>query len=210
MVKGLLGKKLGMTTVFDEAGNQVPCTVIQVDPNVVTQVRTDEKDGYSSIQLAYGEKKPKKTTRAMKGHFDAAGTTPKIKVREFSTAGDEEVAVGSEIRAADIFEEGEIIDVAGVSKGKGFQGVVKRHGFAGVGGRTHGQHNRERAPGSVGASSTPSRVFKGMRMAGRTGGRRVTMKNLSVVRILEDQNAILVRGAVPGGRNGLVEILKRK
>lgn len=210
MVKGLLGKKLGMTTVFDEAGNQVPCTVIQVDPNVVTQVRTDEKDGYSAIQLAYGEKKPKKTTRAMKGHFDAAGTTPKIKVREFSTAGDEEVAVGSEIRAADIFEEGEIIDVAGVSKGKGFQGVVKRHGFAGVGGRTHGQHNRERAPGSVGASSTPSRVFKGMRMAGRTGGRRVTMKNLSVVRILEDQNAILVRGAVPGGRNGLVEILKRK
>ncbi len=210
MVKGLLGKKLGMTTVFDEAGNQLPCTVIQVDPNVVTQVRTDEKDGYSAIQLAYGEKKPKKTTRAMKGHFDAAGTTPKIKVREFSTAGDEEVAVGSEIRAADIFEEGEIIDVAGVSKGKGFQGVVKRHGFAGVGGRTHGQHNRERAPGSVGASSTPSRVFKGMRMAGRTGGRRVTMKNLSVVRILEDQNAILVRGAVPGGRNGLVEILKRK
>jgi large subunit ribosomal protein L3 len=209
MVKGLLGKKLGMTTVFDEAGNQLPCTVIQVEPNVVTQVRSDDRDGYAAAQLAYGEKKPKKTTKAMLGHFEAAGTTPKVKVREFGLI-ESEVAVGAEIRASEVFEEGEIIDVAGISKGKGFQGVVKRHGFRGVGGRTHGQHNRERAPGSIGASSTPSRVYKGMRMAGRTGGRRVTMKNLSVVRILDDQNAILVLGAVPGGRNGLVEILKRK
>jgi large subunit ribosomal protein L3 len=198
-----------MTTVFDEAGNQLPCSVIHVEPNVVTQVKTTDRDHYESVQLAYGEKKPRKTSRAMIGHFEAAGTTPKIKVREFAGTGDE-VAIGSEIRASDIFEEGEIIDVAGTSKGKGFQGVVKRHGFSGVGGRTHGQHNRERAPGSVGASSTPSRVYKGMRMAGRTGGARVTMKNLVVVRILEDQNLVLVRGAVPGARNGLVELLKRK
>ena len=209
MVKGLLGKKLGMTTVFDEAGNQLPCTVIQVEPNVVTQVRTNERDHYESIQLAYGEKKPKKTSNAMRGHFEAAGTTPKVKVREFGATA-EDVAVGTEIRASDVFEEGEFIDVAGTSKGKGFQGVVKRHGFSGVGGRTHGQHNRERAPGSVGASSTPSRVYKGMRMAGRTGGGRVTMKNLAVVRIMDDQNVVLVRGAVPGARNSLVELLKRK
>jgi large subunit ribosomal protein L3 len=209
MVSGLLGKKIGMTTVFDGAGNQLPCTVIQVEPNVVTQVRTEDRDQYEAIQLAYGEKKPKKTSKAMRGHFEAAGTTPKVKMREFTLTGDA-VEPGAEIRAADVFEEGEIIDVAGTSKGKGFQGVVKRHGFGGVGGRTHGQHNRERAPGSVGASSTPSRVYKGMRMAGRTGGARVTVKNLSVVRILEDQNVVLVRGAVPGARNSLVELLKRK
>lgn len=209
MVQGLLGKKLGMTTVFDDLGNQLSCTVIQVEPNVVTQVRTNERDHYEAIQLAYGEKKSKKTSKAMRGHFEAAGTTPKVKVREFGGLG-EEVTVGSEIRASDVFEEGEIIDVAGTSKGKGFQGVVKRHGFAGVGGRTHGQHNRERAPGSVGASSTPSRVYKGMRMGGRTGGSRVTMKNLAVVRILEEQNVVLVQGAVPGARNSLVELLKRK
>ena len=209
MVTGLLGKKLGMTTVFDEAGNQLPCTVIQVDANVVTQVRTNERDHYEAVQLAYGEKKPKRTTKALRGHFEAAGTTPKVKVREFG-ATDEQIAVGAEIRASDVFEEGEYIDVAGTSKGKGFQGVVKRHGFGGVGGRTHGQHNRERAPGSVGASSTPSRVYKGMRMAGRTGGSRVTVKNLAVVKILEDQNVVLVLGAVPGARNSLVELLKRK
>ena len=169
MVTGLLGKKLGMTTVFDEAGNQLPCTVIQVDANVVTQVRTNERDHYESVQLAYGEKKPKRTTKALRGHFEAAGTTPKVKVREFG-ATDEQIAVGAEIRASDVFEEGEYIDVAGTSKGKGFQGVVKRHGFSGVGGRTHGQHNRERAPGSVGASSTPSRVYKCS--AGARGGAR--------------------------------------
>ncbi|MDX1740740.1 MAG: 50S ribosomal protein L3, partial [Rhodothermales bacterium] len=151
----------------------------------------------------------KRTTKALRGHFEAAGTTPKVKVREFG-ATDEQIAVGAEIRASDVFEEGEYIDVAGTSKGKGFQGVVKRHGFGGVGGRTHGQHNRERAPGSVGASSTPSRVYKGMRMAGRTGGSRVTVKNLAVVKILEDQNVVLVLGAVPGARNSLVELLKRK
>lgn len=210
MVKGLLGKKIGMTTVFDEAGNQLPCTVIQVEPNVVTQVRSEERDGYEALQLAYGDKKPKRTTKALQGHFEAASTSPKAVVREFALAGDAAADLGAEIHASDVFEEGEIVDVAGTSKGKGFQGVVKRHGFAGVGGRTHGQHNRERAPGSVGASSTPSRVYKGMRMAGRTGGGRVTIKNLLVVRILEDQNLMLVRGAVPGPRNSVVEILKRK
>ncbi len=209
MIKGLLGKKLGMTTVFDETGNQRQCTVIHVEPNIVTQVRTEERDGYAAIQLAFGEKKAKKTSKAMSGHFEAAGTTPKAKVREFART-DDEVDLGAAIVASDLFEEGEIIDVAGVSKGKGFQGVVKRHGFHGVGGRTHGQHNRERAPGSIGASSTPSRVYKGMRMAGRTGGRRVTVKNLKVVRILEDHNVVLIEGAVPGARNGLVELLKRK
>jgi large subunit ribosomal protein L3 len=209
MIKGLLGKKLGMTTVFDETGNQRQCTVIHVEPNIVTQVRTEERDGYAAIQLAFGEKKVKRTSKAMAGHFEAAGTTPKAKVREFAPTGDD-VDLGVAIVASDLFEEGEIIDVAGVSKGKGFQGVVKRHGFHGVGGRTHGQHNRERAPGSIGASSTPSRVYKGMRMAGRTGGRRITVKNLKVVRILEDHNVVLIEGAVPGARNSLVELLKRK
>ena len=209
MIKGLLGKKLGMTTVFDETGNQRQCTVIHVEPNIVTQVRTEERDGYAAIQLALGEKKAKRTSKAMSGHFEAAGTTPKATVREFARTGDD-VDLGAAIVASDLFEEGEVIDVAGVSKGKGFQGVVKRHGFHGVGGRTHGQHNRERAPGSIGASSTPSRVYKGMRMGGRTGGRRITVKNLKVVRILEDHNVVLIEGAVPGARNGLVELLKRK
>ncbi len=209
MTTGLLGKKLGMTSVFDESGNQLPCTVVEVQPNVITQVRTDDKDGYVSVQLGYGERKPKRTTKALAGHFEAAGTTPKTKLREFGVTG-EEVSLGDTVKASDVFAEGEIIDVSAISKGKGFQGVVKRHGFSGVGGRTHGQHNRERAPGSVGASSTPSRVYKGMRMAGRTGGRRVTMKNLQIVRILDDQNVVLVGGSVPGPTNGIVELLKRK
>lgn len=208
MAKGLLGKKLGMTSVFDEDGNHLPCTVIEVRPNVVTQVRTEEKDGYAALQLAYGDKKIKRTSKALIGHFEAAGTSPKMRVREFDF--EDERDRGSEISASEVFEEGERIDVAGVSKGKGFQGVVKRHGFRGVGGKTHGQHNRERAPGSIGASSTPSRVFKGMRMGGRTGGRRVTVKNLAVIRILEDQNLVLVGGAVPGPSNSMVELLKRK
>ncbi len=208
MAKGLLGKKLGMTSVFDEDGNHLPCTVIEVRPNVVTQVRTEEKDGYAALQLAYGDKKIKRTSKALIGHFEAAGTSPKMRVREFHF--EDERDRGSEISASEVFEEGERIDVAGVSKGKGFQGVVKRHGFRGVGGKTHGQHNRERAPGSIGASSTPSRVFKGMRMGGRTGGRRVTVKNLAVIRILEDQNLVLVGGAVPGPSNSMVELLKRK
>ncbi len=198
-----------MTSIFDDAGNQYPCTVIEVQPNVVTQIRTQEKDGYSAVQVGVGDKKVKRTTKALLGHFEAAGTAPKALVREFDLA-DAGKDVGDEFSIADLFEEGEVIDVAGTSKGKGFQGVVKRHGFAGVGGQTHGQHNRERAPGSVGASSTPSRVFKGMRMGGRTGGRRVTVKNLTILRILEDQNVVLVGGAIPGAANSMVELLKRK
>ncbi len=209
MATGLLGKKLGMTSVFDETGDQYPCTVVEVQPNVVTQVRTMEKDGYSAVQVGVGERKIKRTTKALIGHFQAAGTTPKVLVREFDLAGAGK-EVGDTITVSDLFEEGEVIDVAGTSKGKGFQGVVKRHGFSGVGGQTHGQHNRERAPGSVGASSTPSRVFKGMRMGGRMGGRRVTVKNLTIIRILEEQNVVLIGGAVPGAPNSMVELLKRK
>ncbi len=209
MGKGLLGKKIGMTSIFDEqSGGQYPCTVIEVEPNVVTQLRTEEKDGYTAVQLGIGEKKEKRTSKAMRGHFEAAGTTPKRHLREFDFAG-VELSAGDLVRIEDVFEEGDVIDVAGTSKGKGFQGVVKRHGFRGVGDATHGQHNRQRAPGAIGAGSDPSRVFKGMRMAGRTGNDRVTMKNLQVLRIMPDQNAVLVTGAVPGPKNGLVELRKK-
>ncbi|GIV59269.1 50S ribosomal protein L3 [Rhodocaloribacter litoris] len=209
MSSGMIGKKLGMTSVFDAAGNQIACTVIEAKPNVVTQVKTEETDGYRAVQLAYGEKKAKRTSKALRGHFEAAGTTPKRKLKEFRDFG-LEVSLGDEVRLEDLFAEGERVDVAGVSKGKGFQGVVKRHGFGGVGMQTHGQHNRERAPGSIGASSDPSRVWKGMRMAGRTGHVRVKMKNLEVVRVLADQSLLLVRGAVPGPKGGLVEIYKKQ
>ena len=209
-MSGMIGKKLGMTSVFDERGNSVPCTVIELGPNVVTQVKTDDsKDGYAAVQLGFGEKKEKRTTKALQGHFKAAGTTPKRKLIEFRdfTA---DVSLGDEVKAGDLFAEGEKVDVSGLTKGKGFQGVVKRHGFSGVGMGTHGQHNRVRAPGSIGASSYPSRVLKGMRMHGHTGNERVKMKNLLVVRVLADQNVILVRGAVPGPKGAFVEVYKRK
>jgi len=209
MSKGIIGKKLGMTSYFTPEGDHVACTVVEVQPNVVTQLRSVEKDGYEAVQLATGERKDKHTTTAMKGHFKAAGTSPKRHVREYPMS-DMELSVGDEIKIGDLFAEGEEVDVTGTSKGKGFQGVVKRHGFAGVGDATHGQHNRQRAPGSIGASSWPSRVFKGMRMAGRMGGDRVTTKNLQIVRILEDQNAVLLHGSVPGAKNSLVEIKKKK
>lgn len=209
MSQGMLGRKLGMTSVFDEDGIMYPCTVIEVSPNVVTQVRTVEKDGYSSVQLGYGERKIKHTTKSMQGHFEAAGTTPKRTLREFDPVG-EEMSPGDEIRVDELFTKGEVIDVTGTSKGKGFQGVVKRHGFHGVGDATHGQHNRQRAPGSIGASSWPSRVFKGMRMAGRMGTDRVTLKNLTVIKVLADQNLILIGGAVPGPKSGMVELRKKK
>ena len=205
---GLVGRKSGMTRVFTEAGLSIPVTVVEVAPNRVTQIKTEEVDGYSAVQLATGDKKEKNTSKAMLGHFAKAKTSPKRHVVEFRDFGGD-LALGDTVAVADLFAEGERIDVVGVSKGKGFQGVVKRHGFGGVGDSTHGQHNRQRAPGSVGASSTPSRVFKGMRMAGRTGGRRVTMQNLEVVRILGDQNAVLVRGATPGAINGLLRLVKR-
>jgi large subunit ribosomal protein L3 len=199
-----------MTSVFDDFGDSIPCTVIEVTPNVVTHVKTDDgEDGYSAVQLGAGEKKEKQTSRAQQGHFERAGTTPKRTLKEFKDFA-LEVDLGDEVRVEDLFEEGEIVDVVGVSKGKGFQGVVKRHGFGGVGMQTHGQHNRQRAPGSIGASSDPSRVFKGMRMAGRMGNERVKVKNLSVAQVLPDNNLILIKGAVPGPKNGTIEIYKKK
>lgn len=213
-MNGLIGKKVGMTSVFDDEGNNVPVTVIEVQPNVVTQVKhADGKDGYNAVQLAYGEKKEKSTTMAMLGHFDKAGTSPKREVTEFRGFNrymEDNVELGDELRVEDMFVEGEIVDVVGITKGKGFQGVVKRHGFSGVGMRTHGQSDRERAPGSIGASSDPSRVFPGMRMAGRMGNSRAKIKNLKVVRILPDNNLILIKGSVPGHEDGFVEIHKKK
>ena len=209
-MSGMIGRKVGMTSVFDDdGGDNIPCTVIEAGPNVVVQVkRADGADGYNAIQLGFAEKKEKKTTKALRGHFEAAGTTPKKKLSEFSWTGDD-LDLGDEVRVEDVFAVGDLVDVMGTSKGKGFQGVVRRHGFRGVNDRTHGQHNRERAPGSIGASSDPSRVMKGMRMGGRMGNERVTVKNLDVVRIYPEHNLILVRGAVPGPKNGYVELFKK-
>jgi large subunit ribosomal protein L3 len=207
-MSGLIGKKIGMTSIFDASGKNIPCTVVEAGPCVVTQVKTIEKDGYEAIQLAFDEKKPKNTSKALQGHFAKAQTTPKRKVAEFTRFEKEHRKQFGDVLGVDVFVEGEFIDVVGTSKGKGFQGVVKRHGFAGVGQATHGQHNRLRAPGSLGASSWPSRVFKGMRMAGRTGGDRVKMINLQVMKIIPEKNLIVVKGSVPGP-NGSYLILER-
>jgi len=204
---GIIGKKIGMTSVYSAAGKNIPCTVIEAGPCVVTQVRTLEKDGYTAVQLAYGEKKEKNTSKPMQGHFKKAGTTPKRFIAEFQDFADEK-NLGDVVTITDLFTEGENVDVIGTSKGKGFQGVVKRHGFSGVGESTHGQHNRLRAPGSLGASSDPSRVFKGMRMAGRTGGNQRTLQNLEVIKVLADENLILVKGAIPGYNGSTVYIIK--
>jgi large subunit ribosomal protein L3 len=203
-MSGLLGKKIGMTSIYDENGKNIPCTVIEAGPCIVTQVRTKEKDGYEAIQLAFEEKKEKHTTKALKGHFAKAGITPKKYVAEFTRF--EEKKEYGDVLTVDVFVEGEYIDVIGTSKGKGFQGVVKRHGFRGVNDATHGQHNRMRAPGSIGASSYPSRVFKGMRMAGRMGGDRVKMINLKIMKIIPEKNLIVVKGSIPGPNNSLVII----
>ncbi len=205
---GLIGKKIGMTSLFDEAGDHIPCTVIEVEPCVVTQVKTEESAGYSSVQIGYGERKAKRVSRALLGHFEAAGTTPKRTVVEFRDFQHEGADLGTEIRLEEIFEEGDIVHVSGRSKGKGFQGVVKRHGFSGVGMATHGQHNRQRHPGSIGQSSDPARVFKGTKMGGRMGHENVTVRNLRVVGLYPDNNLLLVRGAVPGPKNGIVRIVK--
>ena len=205
-MSGIIGKKVGMTSIFDAEGKQVPCTVIEAGPCVITQVKTDETDGYAAVQLAYEEKKEKKTTAALAGHFKKAGTTPKRKLVEFRYFNAEKQQ--GETVTVDIFSEGDYVDVVGTSKGKGFQGVVKRHNFSGVGGQTHGQHNRLRAPGSLGASSFPSRVFKGMRMAGRTGGDRVKIQNLRVVKIYPEQNVLVVSGSVPGAKGSFLIIEK--
>ena len=207
-MSGIIGKKIGMTSIYDENGKNVPCTVIEAGPCVVTQVKTKETDGYDAIQMAYDEKKDKHTSKAQKGHFAKAGVSPRKIVREFTRfESGHQKKIGEEL-GADIFVEGEFIDVVGMSKGKGFQGVVKRHGFHGVGDQTHGQHNRLRAPGSIGASSWPSRVFKGMRMGGRMGNQRVKMINLQVVKIDKSNNLIVVKGSVPGP-NGSYVIVER-
>ena len=209
-MSGLIGKKIGMTSIYDVNGRNIPCTVIEAGPCVVTQVRLKEKDGYEAIQLAFDEKKEKHTTKAEMGHFAKAGITPKKVVAEFTRFEVDHQKVFGDVLQVDIFIEGEFIDVVGVSKGKGFQGVVKRHHFAGVGEATHGQHNRLRAPGSVGASSWPSRVMKGLRMAGRMGGDKVKVVNLQVLKIILEKNLILVKGAVPGHNGSYVKIERWK
>jgi large subunit ribosomal protein L3 len=208
MSSGLIGKKVGMTSVFDDEGNNVACTVVEAGPNVVTQVKSEGRDGYSAVQLGFDNVKEKNVTQAMLGHFEKAGCPPKRMLSEFRDFGDD-VDLGDIVRVKDLFQEDERIDVVGVSKGKGFQGVVKRHGFSGVGMMTHGQSDRQRHPGSIGASADPSRVFKGVRMAGQTGGERTKIQNLRVVRILADQNAILIHGSVPGPKSEYVELHKK-
>jgi large subunit ribosomal protein L3 len=208
MSSGLIGKKVGMTSVFDDDGNNVACTVVEAGPNVVTQVKSESPDGYDAVQLGFDNVKEKNVTQAMLGHFEKAGCPPKRMLSEFRNFG-EDVELGDVVRVEDLFQEGERVDVVGVSKGKGFQGVVKRHGFSGVGMMTHGQSDRQRHPGSIGASADPSRVFKGMRMAGQTGSERTKIQNLRVVRVLADQNAILVHGSVPGPKSEYVELHKK-
>ncbi|MGK6350307.1 50S ribosomal protein L3 [Parapedobacter sp. DT-150] len=205
-MSGIIGKKVGMTSIYDADGKNIPCTVIEAGPCVVTQIRTDEKDGYSAVQLAFDDAKEKNTSAPLKGHFAKAKTEPKRKMVEFKTFPDEKTL--GDVVTVSIFEEGEYVDVVGTSKGKGFQGVMKRHGFGGVGGATHGQHNRLRAPGSLGASSWPSRVFKGMRMAGRTGGDRVKVQNLQVLKVYEAENLIVISGSIPGAKGSYVIVDK--
>lgn len=203
---GLIGKKIGMTSVFGADGKNIPCTVIEAGPCVVTQVKTEDKDGYSALQLAYDDRKEKNTSKPLLGHFKKAKTTPKRKMVELGEFKDE-YKLGDTI-TVDIFQDDTWVDVSGITKGKGFQGVVKRHGFGGVGGQTHGQKDQERAPGSVGGSSDPSRVFKGMRMAGRAGGNKVKMINLEVIKIIPEKNVLLVKGSVPGHKGSYLIIEK--
>jgi len=205
-MSGLIGKKIGMTSIFDENGKNIPCTIIEAGPCVVTQVRTKEVDGYDALQLGFDDKAEKRATKAELGHFKKAGSSVKKKVIELQGFEDN-YKLGDTI-TVDFFAEGEFVDVSGISKGKGFQGVVRRHGFGGVGQTTHGQHNRLRAPGSVGASSYPSRVFKGMRMAGRMGAEKVTVQNLKVLKVVAEKNLLVVKGCIPGHKNAYVTIHK--
>ncbi len=206
-MQGLIGKKVGMTSVFDESGKNIPCTVLQAGPCVVTQIKTKEKDGYFAVQLGFDDKKEKHTTKAEQGHFKKVGATPKRKVIEFTGFAEGQVKEG-EVLTAELFRPDNWVDVRGWAKGKGFQGVVKRHGFKGVGGQTHGQHNRGRAPGSMGASSFPSRVLPGMRMAGRTGGQKVMAISMRVMKLMAESNILIVKGSVPGPKGGYVIITK--
>ncbi|MCC5908457.1 MAG: 50S ribosomal protein L3 [Balneolaceae bacterium] len=208
-MSGLIGKKLGMTSIFDDLGRSIPVTVIEVEPCVITQIKTEETDGYNAVQIAAFDKKAKNVSKALEGHFSKADSGPKKIVKEIRDYIPEGLELGDEITIDDVFYVGDLIDVRGVTKGTGFTGVVKRHNFKGVGDRTHGQHNRERAPGSIGQASDPSRVFKGMRMAGRAGNQTTKIKNLSVAKILSESNMILVTGSVPGAKGGYLEIFNK-
>lgn len=205
-MSGIIGKKIGMTSLYNADGSSVACTLIEAGPCVVTQVKTVDNDGYEAIQLGFGEKKEKNTSKPLAGHFKKAGTTPKRKLVEFKTF-EKSLSLGETIDAT-LFTEGDFVDAIGSAKGRGFQGVVKRHGFGGVGGQTHGQHNRARHPGSIGACSFPSRVFKGLRMAGRMGNNRVKVQNLQILKVYPEQNLIVVSGSVPGAKNSFVILEK--
>lgn len=206
-MEGLIGKKVGMTSIFNDAGDNIACTVVEMVPCVVTQVKTMATDGYEAIQLGFGERKEKHTTKPMKGHFAKANVSPQRKVAEFRDFVTDK-ALGETILVNDVFAKGDFVEVTGTSKGKGFQGVVKRHGFGGVGQATHGQHNRQRAPGAIGACSYPAKVFKGMKMAGRMGGKKVTTIGLSVVEVFADKNLLLIKGAIPGHKGAFVIVKK--
>ena len=206
-MNGIIGRKLGMTSIYDDKGNQVACTIIDTTSNVVTQVKSEDTDGYTALQVGYGDKTMKRVSKAMEGHFAKSGATPKRKIAEFRNCTLDKKA-GDTISVDEVFAEGDTVNAIGITKGKGFQGVVKRWNFRGVGDATHGQHNRLRAPGSVGAASTPSKVIKGMKMGGRTGGKRIKTKNLKVVRIFAEKNLLLVKGAVPGHKGSFVIIEK--
>lgn len=208
-MSGLIGKKVGMTSIFDELGRSIPVTVIEVDPCTITQIKTKERDGYEAVQIAAFDKKPKNVSKALKGHFAKAGVEAKKLVKEFRDYIPEGLDVGDDLTIDDVFNVGDRVDVVGKSKGTGFTGVMKRHNFHGVGDATHGQHNRDRAPGSIGQASDPSRVFKGMKMAGRSGNARTKITNLSIAKILSDSNMILVTGSVPGPKGGYLEIYNK-
>ena len=205
-MSGLIGKKIGMTSLYDEKGNNLACTIIEAGPCVVTQIKNEEKDGYNSVQLGFLDKKERNINKAEAGHFKNANTAPKSNLFEFKNF-ENELSVG-DVLNVDHFNEGEFVDISGISKGKGFQGVVKRHGFAGVGQSTHGQHNRLRAPGSIGAASYPARVFKGMKMAGQMGNEKVTVQNLKVIKVVSEKNLLVIKGCVPGHKNSIVTIRK--
>jgi large subunit ribosomal protein L3 len=207
-MNGLIGKKIGMTSIYDDNGRNIACTIVELGPCAVTQVKTEETDGYNSLQLGFGEAKAKNTSKALRGHFEKAKTGPKRKVVEFRDFDVVEKAIGDLIKVDEVFEEGDYINAIGTSKGKGFQGVVKRHNFRGVNDATHGQHNRQRAPGSIGAASYPARVFKGMRMAGRMGGQRTKINNLRIVKMFPEKNLVVVSGAIPGHKGSFVILEK--
>ena len=205
-MSGLIGKKVGMTSIFDELGRSIPVTAIEIEPCTITQIKTVETDGYNAVQISAFDKKARRVSKALQGHFSKAGIEPKKIVKEIRDYQPEGLGLGDELTIEDVFQVGDLVSVVGVSKGTGFTGVVKRHNFRGVGDATHGQHNRERAPGSIGQASDPSRVFKGMKMAGRSGNQRTKIQNLSIARILPESNMLLVTGSVPGPKGAFIEI----